>query len=71
MARDGEFCPKRLAGYMPGFELYLQFDSLREKSASWICERGGFARRCGGGQLERLNEVEHFDDAGGDVEEGG
>jgi uncharacterized radical SAM superfamily Fe-S cluster-containing enzyme len=28
IAQDGEFA-KRLAGYMPGFELYLQFDSLR------------------------------------------
>ena len=31
IARDAEFAP-RLAQYMPGFEVYLQFDSLQAEA---------------------------------------
>ncbi len=54
IARDGEFA-KRLAGYMPGFELYLQFDSLREEAL--VDLRGEDLREVRKRALERLNEL--------------
>ena len=36
IAHDEEFA-KRLAGYMPDFEVYLQFDSLERRRRSWRC----------------------------------
>jgi uncharacterized radical SAM superfamily Fe-S cluster-containing enzyme len=53
IATDPEFV-KRLAQYMPGFELYLQFDSLEENPLREL--RGVDLRSTRMAALERLNE---------------
>jgi 7,8-dihydro-6-hydroxymethylpterin dimethyltransferase len=54
IARDGAFA-KRLAGYMPLFEIYLQFDSLRRRPLEIL--RGADLRDIRMKALERLNEL--------------
>ncbi|HEY0141901.1 MAG TPA: radical SAM protein [Thermoanaerobaculia bacterium] len=54
IARDAEFA-KRLATYLPGFELYLQFDSLRPKPLEIL--RGADLRDVRMRALERLNAL--------------
>ena len=46
---------KRLAEYMPGFELYLQFDSFEERALQSL--RGADLRRVREQALERLNRL--------------
>ena len=53
IAADPNFA-KRLAAYMPGFELYLQFDSLKGEALSEL--RGEDLRDVRRKALERLNE---------------
>jgi uncharacterized radical SAM superfamily Fe-S cluster-containing enzyme len=53
IARDPGFAP-RLATYMPGFEVYLQFDSLRGESLERL--RGEDLRDVRRRALDRLNE---------------
>jgi hypothetical protein len=53
IAHEEEFA-RRLKEYMPGFEVYLQFDSLREKPLRVL--RGVDLRDVRMGALERLNE---------------
>ncbi|HEY4329151.1 MAG TPA: radical SAM protein, partial [Phycisphaerae bacterium] len=53
IARDAAFAP-RLAQYMPGFEVYLQFDSLQAASLQRL--RGEDLRDVRARALERLNE---------------
>ena len=36
IAQDEAFA-KRLADYMPDFEVYLQFDSFERRRAAWRC----------------------------------
>ena len=52
IAREPEFA-ERLAGYMPGFELYLQFDSLRDEVHQAL--RGAKLREIRLRALEALN----------------
>lgn len=52
IAKDAEFV-ERLAGYMPGFELYLQFDSLRDEVHQEL--RGAKLREIRLRALEALN----------------
>ncbi|MGE0639540.1 MAG: radical SAM protein [Thermoanaerobaculia bacterium] len=52
IAEDEEFA-KRLAEYQPGFEIYLQFDSLRREPL--LALRGADLRRIREQALERLN----------------
>jgi uncharacterized radical SAM superfamily Fe-S cluster-containing enzyme len=54
IARDAEFA-KRLASYMPLFEIYLQFDSLRPKPLEIL--RGADLRDIRMKAIERLNEI--------------
>jgi len=54
IAEDAEFA-RRLADYMPGFEIYLQFDSLRRESL--IALRGADLRRIREQALERLDQL--------------
>jgi uncharacterized radical SAM superfamily Fe-S cluster-containing enzyme len=54
IARDGEFT-KRLAGYAPGFEIYLQFDSLESRPLEVL--RGADLREIRLRALDRLNEL--------------
>jgi 7,8-dihydro-6-hydroxymethylpterin dimethyltransferase len=54
IARDGEFA-KRLASYMPLFELYLQFDSLQPKPLEIL--RGADLREIRMKAIERLNAL--------------
>jgi uncharacterized radical SAM superfamily Fe-S cluster-containing enzyme len=54
IAKDEEFA-RRLASYMPGFELYLQFDSLREAPLRNL--RGSDLREVRRQALERLNRL--------------
>src|SRR5580698_2023606 len=54
IASDPEFA-RRLAEYMPGFELYLQFDSLEE--APLLQLRGVDLRSVRRAAIERLNEL--------------
>src|SRR5262249_37319305 len=53
IANDPEFA-RRLAGYMPGFEAYLQFDSLA--APPQLTMRGVDLGGVRGRALERLNE---------------
>ena len=53
IAQEPEFA-KRLAAYLPGFELYLQFDSLEEASLREL--RGADLRRIRLQALENLNK---------------
>jgi len=53
IARDPAFAP-RLATYMPGFEIYLQFDSLRPASLQTL--RGEDLTQVRQKALEKLNE---------------
>jgi uncharacterized radical SAM superfamily Fe-S cluster-containing enzyme len=53
IAQDAHFA-KRLAGYMPGFELYLQFDSLRENALREL--RGEDLTDVRRKAIDRLNE---------------
>ncbi|MFN7941855.1 MAG: radical SAM protein [Thermoanaerobaculia bacterium] len=53
IAEDAEFA-RRLAGYSPGFEIYLQFDSLRREPLLDL--RGADLRGIRRRALERLNE---------------
>lgn len=53
LARDREFC-KRLAGYMPSFELYLQFDSMRADALKHL--RGEDLTDVRKRAIENLNE---------------
>lgn len=53
IAADREFV-RRLAGYMPGFEIYLQFDSLEENPLREL--RGVDLRATRRAALENLNE---------------
>lgn len=53
IANDKEFV-KRLASYMPGFEIYLQFDSLEEKALKEL--RGVDLREVRKKAIEHLNE---------------
>ena len=53
IARDSDFAP-RLATYMPGFEVYLQFDSLRAPALQRL--RGEDLRSVRQKALDRLNE---------------
>lgn len=53
IANDKEFV-KRLASYMPGFELYLQFDSFEEKALKEL--RGVDLREVRKKAIEHLNE---------------
>ena len=43
IARDKEFA-KRLKTYMPGFEVYLQFDSLNARPLEESAEKGSDLR---------------------------
>ena len=52
IAQDEEFA-KRLADYMPQFEIYLQFDSLRREPLMQL--RGADLRSIREKALERLN----------------
>jgi len=52
IAKEPEFAP-RLAAYMPGFELYLQFDSLRDEVSQEL--RGAKLREIRLRALEQLN----------------
>ena len=54
IAHDEEFA-KRLAGYMPDFEIYLQFDSL--EAAPLLALRGVDLRDVHARALERLNRL--------------
>lgn len=54
IARDAEFT-KRLAAYAPGFEVYLQFDSLQSHPLEVL--RGADLRDIRLRALERLNEL--------------
>lgn len=54
IAQDPEFA-QRLAGYMPGFEVYLQFDSFRREALMDL--RGADLRRVREQALERLNAL--------------
>ena len=54
IAQDEEFA-KRLAGYMPEFELYLQFDSLKREPLMQL--RGADLRGIREKALERLNRL--------------
>ena len=54
IARDAEFT-KRLASYAPGFEVYLQFDSLQPRPLEIL--RGADLREIRMRALERLNEL--------------
>jgi uncharacterized radical SAM superfamily Fe-S cluster-containing enzyme len=54
IATDPEFA-RRLAEYMPGFEIYLQFDSLEEKPLREL--RGVDLRSTRQAALARLNEL--------------
>ena len=54
IAEDEAFA-ERLAGYGPGFEVYLQFDSLREMPLRAL--RGADLRRVRERALERLNRL--------------
>ncbi|QQR75672.1 MAG: radical SAM protein [Holophagales bacterium] len=54
IAEDAAFA-ERLAGYGPGFEVYLQFDSLREAPLRAL--RGADLRRIREQALERLNAL--------------
>lgn len=54
IAQDAEFA-QRLAGYAPGVEIYLQFDSLREEVLKEL--RGADLRRIRHQALQRLNEL--------------
>jgi uncharacterized radical SAM superfamily Fe-S cluster-containing enzyme len=53
IARDSDFA-QRLKSYMPGFEIYLQFDSLREEPLRVL--RGEDLRDIRRKALDRLNE---------------
>ncbi|HVX86458.1 MAG TPA: radical SAM protein [Phycisphaerae bacterium] len=53
IAREADFA-KKLAAYMPGFEVYLQFDSLRADAL--VTLRGEDLREVRLRALERLNE---------------
>jgi len=44
IAKEPEFAA-RLAGYAPGFEVYLQFDSFERQSLMVL--RGAICARCG------------------------
>jgi uncharacterized radical SAM superfamily Fe-S cluster-containing enzyme len=55
IAQDEEFA-KRLAGFMPQFELYLQFDSLQRATVMRL--RGADLREIREKALERLNRLE-------------
>jgi hypothetical protein len=52
IAQDEEFT-ERLAGYLPGFEVYLQFDSFEREALMEL--RGADLRRVREDALERLN----------------
>jgi len=54
IAQDEEFA-KRLAGFMPEFELYLQFDSLQRETVMRL--RGADLRGIREKALERLNKL--------------
>jgi uncharacterized radical SAM superfamily Fe-S cluster-containing enzyme len=54
IASDPEFA-RRLAEYMPGFELYLQFDSFEEAPLRQL--RGADLRTVREGAIARLNEL--------------
>jgi hypothetical protein len=54
IASDPEFAA-RLSAYMPGFELYLQFDSFREQPLREL--RGADLRSVRRNALERLNQL--------------
>jgi 7,8-dihydro-6-hydroxymethylpterin dimethyltransferase len=54
IAHDEEFA-KRLAGYMPDFEIYLQFDSLQAEPL--LALRGADLRDVHARALERLNRL--------------
>ncbi len=53
IAQDREFA-RRLAGYAPGFEIYLQFDSLKDEPLRVL--RGADLGRIRARALEHLNE---------------
>ncbi|MFM2120190.1 MAG: hypothetical protein RL722_1658 [Pseudomonadota bacterium] len=55
IAQDAAFA-ERLAGYAPGFEVYLQFDSLRREALLDL--RGADLRRVREQALERLNALD-------------
>ncbi len=54
IARDAEFA-ERLATYMPGFEVYLQFDSLEQRPLMEL--RGADLRNIRRDAIARLNEL--------------
>jgi uncharacterized radical SAM superfamily Fe-S cluster-containing enzyme len=54
IARDEEFA-RRIAGYMPGFEVYLQFDSF--DAAALMDLRGADLRGIRTQAIQRLNEL--------------
>ncbi len=54
IAQDEEFA-KRLSSYMPGFEVYLQFDSFRKEALAEL--RGADLRSIREKALERLNRL--------------
>lgn len=54
IAQDEDFA-KRLAGYMPGFEVYLQFDSFQKEALMEL--RGADLRDVRRKALERLNRL--------------
>src|SRR5467141_2851915 len=54
IAKDAEFA-RRLAGYMPGLELYLQFDSFEQKALVEL--RGADLRGIRERAIDRLNEL--------------
>ena len=62
IARDPEFA-ERLAEYMPGFEIYLQFDSFEEGAVAELARRRSATHApCGDRKVE---QARYFDDASG------
>jgi hypothetical protein len=67
IAKEPEFAA-RLAAYQPGFEVYLQFDSLRDAVHQDL--RGARLADIRLRALEHLNAHGHIDDARRDREKG-
>ena len=67
IAQDAEFA-RRLKDYMPGFELYLQYDSSRPDRLREL--RGEDLSRNPQTRDRATERAQHLDDAGRDAEEG-
>ena len=67
IARDRDFAA-RLKDYMPGFEVYLQFDSLRDGAAARSARRRSARHAAPGARAPQ--RAEHLDDARRHAQEG-